>query len=100
MQINKQEEGIKKNENEVTVSWSDEAQWKVDNFYVVSRVISTGFHKKATSYKLRASSLSKNVGDWKSIYAQVFWREKLKWINNSFIIKVFLKIKSIISDQT
>jgi len=26
MQINKPGEGIKKNENEVTVSWSDEAQ--------------------------------------------------------------------------
>ena len=38
MQINKQEEGIEKNENEVTVSWSDEAQWKLDNFYLVSRV--------------------------------------------------------------
>jgi hypothetical protein len=32
MQINKQEEGIEKNENEVTVSWSDEAQRKIDNF--------------------------------------------------------------------
>jgi hypothetical protein len=41
MQINKQEEGIKRNENGVTVSWSDEAQWKLDNFYLVSRVIST-----------------------------------------------------------
>ena len=38
-------------------------KWKVDNFYVVSRVISTEFHKKATSYKLHASSLSKNAGD-------------------------------------
>jgi hypothetical protein len=35
MQINKQEEEIKKNENEVVVSWSDEAQWKLDNFYLV-----------------------------------------------------------------
>ena len=63
MQINKQEEGTRKNENEVTVSWNDEAQWKIDNFYVVGRVISAEFHKKATSYKLHASSLSKNVGD-------------------------------------
>jgi hypothetical protein len=61
MQINKQEEGIEKNENEVTVSWSDEAQWKLDNFYLVSRVISIEFHKNATSYKLHASSLIKNV---------------------------------------
>jgi len=35
MQINKQEEEIKKNENEAAVSWSDEAQWKLDNFYLV-----------------------------------------------------------------
>jgi hypothetical protein len=32
MQINKQEEGIKRNENGAIVSWSDEAQWKLDNF--------------------------------------------------------------------